>query len=269
MDNPIPASPGHHDNPSLSIPNQTHPRRQTMSKLDHPIRSALLQGKRLTYAVEIQILDKIFGGIPKNPEIIQKWIGAVVEDKTQGQAIAAQTVAAMAPSERGDPVVAEALQEELSEASWIGFKGDAKGLYIEGRQVKALLKECANILRIPLNLAAFKQRVAERMFVIEDRVYLDRQEPDGFEEGPVHAMTAQGPISALKRADYCKRPLIAFTVEVLNEAYVTKDKKRIPPGDALLALVDYGRNNGIGAERSQGAGRYEIITFEQIENSES
>lgn len=142
-----------------------------------------------------------------------------------------------------------------------------------------MLKENASVLRETLDMSALKARVAERVFVNEDRVYLGKKEVDGTISGVVHAMTPQGPIAALKKVDYVERPLIRFTVTCLNESFMcktedpekvaagakgTSGRKRIGCKDIVLALLHHGRELGMGADRSQGYGKFDIVEFEEI-----
>ena len=212
------------------------------------------------FEVEIKISDKILGGTPKDPNVIDGWLNTVISDEHQMRKLAAETKEAMKPNEDE-----EKLKETLSEANWCGFKRDENGLFIEGRTVKAMLKETANILKNKLDLTAFKARVAERVFVLEDRVYLDTQTPDGDIEKPIHVMTAQGPRTSLKRTDYVSSPTIKCTLEAFDEPLLTKKKDKIVPQAYLEGILQFAMENGLGAERSQGYGRFEIVRFEKVE----
>lgn len=165
-------------------------------------------------------------------------------------------------------------------------------------QVKAMHKEAANILKDLLDISGFKSKVAERVFVREDRVHLGRMQADGSNEAFLHVMTPQGQRNALKRVDYAVRPLIKFTLKVLNESIATKTpdkeaikaqeqepvddnttdkapakkkkakavpKKKIKPIDYLKYIYEYACEGGLGADRSQGHGKFDLVSIEQIE----
>jgi len=133
-------------------------------------------------------------------------------------------------------------------------------------QVKAMLKEAANILKGKFNLNAFKARVAERVFVIEDRISLGVVEPTGSFEEHIHAMTPQGPISALRRLDYVEQAEIRFRIRALDEPMVTKGtpKRQIFPAAYLPILLEYAqeRRPGGGTGR-QGYGQFDLISIEE------
>jgi hypothetical protein len=162
-----------------------------------------------------------------------------------------------------DSLSAETM-EALKESCWNGFKIDDQGLYLEGRQVKACLKESANIVKGMLNITALKQRLAERVYVVEETIPLSVKQPSGSYEAMIHAMTAMGPINALKRVDYVERPVIRFTLRVLNEPLMNKDKKKLPPMDYLTTILAHAGENGLGADRSQGNGQFDVIKLELI-----
>lgn len=238
------------------------------------ILSPLMADKYLHLRVALQVRDKICGGIPRNPNIIEGWIKSVISDEHRIQKIVDSTKRAMGV----DNLTEEQIIEEVKKSAWNSFKFDEQGLYIEGRQCGALLKENASVLRETLDMSALKARVAERIFVNEDRIYLGKKEPDGTIQGVVHAMTSQGPIAALKKVDYVERPLLEFTVTCLNERFMTKSedpekikagekgtagRKRIGCKDILLALLHHGRDLGLGADRSQGYGKFDIVKFEE------
>ena len=104
-----------------------------------------------TYHARLGFRDKIMGGVPKNAKVIEAWI----RSKT-GVTNEAEIMHMMMRTlyELGLDVEADATPEQIIEASKqvaggksaVGFKRDDKGLYIESRQIKALIKECVNIL---------------------------------------------------------------------------------------------------------------------------
>lgn len=211
------------------------------------------------YQVKIRIRDRICGGIPKAKDVIEKWVKANVKDAVAQKEIVKETVEAM-----GDQ-----LTEEKIASMWTGFKRDERGPYIEARQVMALLKESANILKglkpktgkgskPIINIANFRARLAERVFVEPNRIHLGvgPDEPVEFIERTIRVMTVQGPRSALKRVDYVKHPVIAFTLRVLNDELIDRED--------LEKVLVHGQNLAIGADRSQGYGKFDLVAIEEI-----
>jgi len=229
------------------------------------------------YTMTLDFKEKLCGGIPKSEKAIEGWIRANVEDKSKLEQMVADTKESMNVDN-----LSESDLENLAKSAWNGFKSDERGLYIEGRQIKSMFKESANVIKNVLNVSAFKARIAERVFVVEDKVHLRYsgldialadifQEPSGSYEGMVHAMTAMGKISALKRVDYVEKAYITFTLKILNEKIITKDKKRLDVPQYIMHLITHSQENGLGAERSQGNGKFNCSFFglkEEIKSNE-
>ena len=215
------------------------------------------------YEVKITILDKICGGIPKAKDVIEKWVEVRVKGPEAQKEIIKETVEAM-----GDQ-----LTEEKIASMWTGFKRDERGPYIEARQVMALLKESANILKglkpktgkgskPVINIANFRARLAERVFVEPNRLHLSvrAEEPVPFMERTIRVMTIQGPRSALKRVDYVEQPTITFALRVLNDNLIGKEE--------LEKVLEHGQHLGLGADRSQGYGKFDLVAIEEIGSPE-
>lgn len=218
------------------------------------------------FAVKIHCTYQLRGGIPYSPDVIESWIKTRFTDQDRIGQLIAQT-----KTEVGTDTFTKDQLNEIKEVVWRGFKKNDQGLLIEGRQLGALLKESANIVKGILGITAFKAKVAERFFVIENSIPLGKTVADGFAEDFVHAITPQGPISALKRTDYVLSQTLAFTVRALNEPFTTKDadgtKGCLPVLTALEHLLEYGQNLGIGADRSQGHGRFTVQEIKEIVTS--
>lgn len=201
------------------------------------------------YQVTLRIRDKICGGMPKNPELLKGWIAASTEHND-------------ATTTQQEKDAREVLLTPTEEKSWNGFPADEKGLFIWSRQVKALFKECASMLRITVEKRGSKQ-IFQHGFEVKgpdraDRVYLGKKDADGSDEGPIHVQTAQGPRTAIKRVDYVSGVDIKFEVWVLttngNETRHIGEKE-------LKLLLNFGQENGLGADRSQGHGKFDVIEF--------
>ena len=227
-----------------------------------------LMGGMLTFKVKLVFNGRVYGGLPKNPNTIRKFIearsnqGKLPEEFTpeQKEQVALEIEAAV--DANGE-----------SEASMTVFARDERGLYVENRQLKALLKECASILGKSWDVAAAKNKVAERVFVEEPKVYLVRAadgvtvvtKADGEHCAAIHVQTSQGPRSALKMSEYVEGAQLEFTVVALNEPLVTKtDKHKLHPTAYVEALLKYGERIGIGKDRSQSQGTYTLVSVTQV-----
>ena len=204
------------------------------------------------YLATARIIGQIEGGVPKNAEMIKTWLETKGVSKAD---IYQDTLAAMGKEEAADG--AEAAQADLTEKNWCGFKCGDRGLYIEARQIKAAFKEAANVCKGMIGLTAARSKLAERVWIRgidnPEAIWLGTEKPDGTEERVVHAMTRRGPISSIKRTDYVNAPTLEFELEVLNDGTFTEE--------TLRELLVYMGKNGIGANRSQSAGQFELVSF--------
>lgn len=219
------------------------------------------------YRVKIKI-GTIAGGTPKHKDLLKGWINATNKE--------------LSDEERAKLVEATAeelpdLSEEKEAKSWVGFKSDDDGLYIDGRQLKAMLKESANIIKkiAPsrvdkkknpkgIGITAFKSKVADHVFVVERKVHLKRdgefiKEADVLDERPIHVMTAQGPRSSIKRTDLVHGATVEFTIRRVDDIAVTEK--------ALYAILSYCQYVGLGADRSQGMGTFKVVEMEKSKES--
>ncbi len=212
---------------------------------------AKYESKSYPFRFEATLLvTDIAGGIPSDPNVIEGWLRTKIADKDDliRQAVAETMI------ERG--VGAEEATELVAKNKHLnGFKRDEKGLYIEGRQVKAAIKEAANVARavgkLPdkwgLTRKGIDGFVAEHIMVVEDRVYLGVERPDdvllSFPKGRF------GP--SVQYTEIVSQAKVGFTV--IADYDFTAEQW------AMLWLT--GQQQGLGAMRSQGHGRYEVVTW--------
>lgn len=210
------------------------------------------------YAVAIRFREKLCGGVPKAADsVLHDWIKAKTgydDDQTKEQV----------------KVASEQMIDEEAEKSWMGFYRDEDhGLFIESRQVKAMFKEAATMLRITTSKLGSKQ-IFQHGFEVKGavnptRIYLGQTEPDGFREGPIHVTTAQGPRTAWKRVDYVERVELKFDIWVLGTH--AQEKRHIAEED-LVRMLTFDQENGLGADRSQLQGKFDVTDFEVIAKAE-
>lgn len=137
-------------------------------------------------------------------------------------------------------------------------------LLIDGRQVKAMLKEAAMIAgaagHLPMTKwgktsKAMKGFLAEHLFVEEERILLRRTEPDRIEQAFVHTFRGAG----LKLEEMLDDVEVAFTL-IADFDFASMDP------DFFGKVFSAGEYNGLGASRSQGFGRFAVTAFERIES---
>jgi len=232
------------------------------------------------YAGELQI-EQVMGGTPSDPKVAEGWLKSrmgIDKDELLQEKVA-EVMAARQLSE------AEALDEVAKLKHLNGFKRErcsscpedalcATGkhqLYIEGRHLKAAIKEAASVARSVENLSSrygatnkgTLSFVAEHIIVQEDRLYLYKKdpatgkiapvyEPDGIQQSfPRNPITRQ---TGIQYTEYVNGAVVGFTI--LSDYEWTREE--------WGAIWLTGGNQGIGASRSQGYGRYNVIGWEQI-----
>lgn len=193
-------------------------------------------------------IGRIAGGTPTDPRVAEGWLKTKLGDRDD---LIREAVAEVM-AERG--VTADEAAEEVSRNKHLnGFRRDDNGLYIEGRQVKAAIKEAANV-RWPKDRWGPSRKgtlsfFAEHVFVQEDRLHLGVTEPTGIAQRFVHTWRGSG----IQYEEYVDDVKLALTVATDHE--FTEEQW------ALLWLT--GEQQGLGASRSQGYGRYEVIGWER------
>jgi hypothetical protein len=218
-----------------------------------------------TYAVRLEFRDKLMGGTPKDPKAIEGWL-----KKNAGLAggeLRRATVRTLI--ENGVDLTENPTDDEINAAiagvaslkQTQGFKTDKEhGLYVEARAVKAMLKESVNVAyagekRGPTR-KGFRSFFAERVFVNPDRIYVGTRQPSGVELFVGHVTGREGPRSTLTYVEYVERPVLACEVIVFNDE-ITEDE--------WPTIWVHAGENGFGALRSQGFGRFEVERWDTVE----
>ena len=232
------------------------------------------------FAGDIKI-QQLMGGTPSDPKVAEGWLKSKMGlDKEDIIAKAVEEVMAARSVDQET-----ALKEVDKRRHLTGFKREqcpgcpekelcATGrhpLYIEGRHLKAMLKEAASVARAVDNLdsrygATSKgvlSFVAEHIVVVEDRLYIDRLDPASGKVDSVLEPTGilqsfpRNPITrqtGIQYTEYIEDAIVGFTVV---SDYPWKHSE-------WATMWVTGGNQGIGASRSQGYGRFDVTRWEQI-----
>lgn len=196
----------------------------------------------------------IAGGTPTDPKVAEGWLRTKIADKDD----LIREMVATTMIERG--VTADEAAEIVDTLKHLnGFKRDELGLYIEGRQLKAALKEAASVAvsadllpgrgwgKTNKGLLGY---LAEHVMVLEDRLHLGVIEPTGIAQRFVHTWRGNG----IQYEEYVEDAKIDFTV--ISDHDFTHDE--------WAMIWQKGEHQGIGASRSQGFGRYEVTRWESV-----
>lgn len=231
-----------------------------------PTRSGIFDARTTLfsrYEVRIVFRDKVIGGIPKDPKLIEGWLRAKAgiadhEEVRQAMLRTLAELGALVNEEMTFDDLVKASETVASSKQTTGFKAGAEGLYVESRQVKAMLKESTNVLFGGERWGATKKGprsfLAERVFAEPDKLWLGVREPTGIELMIGHLMGATGPRSTLGYHEYVQQPELSFQVLVVRDC-VTADQ--------WSDIWVHAQENGFGALRSQGFGRFYLAQWDR------
>lgn len=203
------------------------------------------------------IAANIHGGCPRNPDVVRSWLRAKagISDEAEIEAEVAR-IFALDPTRSEGDIVAEAIAP-MVDRNVNGFKRDENGLYLEGRQLKACLKEAVSVARaagkLPAKFGETSKGViafaAEHIVVPADRLYLGRTEHDDHHTRFVSTWRGTG----ITVEEVC--------YEVKLSASVWTDFRFTEEQWAMVWLT--AEQIGLGASRSQGYGRFTVIEWVQ------
>lgn len=206
-------------------------------------------------------MHSIAGGTPSDPNVAEGWL----KSKTAAKDDLVRGLVMEIMADRG--IDLETATKEADRLKHLnGFKRDPqRGLYVDGRCLKAAIKEAASVARAADKLEArwgktskgILNFVAEHIQVVESRLYFRTQdgapvtEPDTvIQSFPKNARTGQ---TGIQYTEVCEGVFIDFTV--------ISDWKF---SDAEWATIwGTGEYQGLGATRSQGMGRYAVTRWDQ------
>lgn len=224
-------------------------------------------------------INEILGGVPSNPNVIDGWLRTKL-----GIAKEEQIEAAVQSIMEARGVGREEAVEELAKTrSLNGFMRrrcdncppegdlcDAKNvhaLYIEGRQLKAALKEAASIAVAADRLPArgwgktnkgLLSYLAEHVMVVEHELIL--YTPNGVDEVYAPNLIHQHFVntgrfgSAIQYQEVVKRPRVKFTV--ISDHPFTREE-----WGQIWVTSEF---QGLGASRSQSYGRFKLIGWKSV-----
>lgn len=206
-------------------------------------------------------VPQIMGGTPTDSKVAQAWLKTkVVADDDQIRAMVAETML-----ERGVGLD-EAVDIVDDKRHLVGFKKDEVGPYVEGRQLKAAMKEA---LSIAVAAGKIDQRgwgttkkfvtsyFPEHVFVQEKRLHMFSDEACKVPFAEKHIAIEQKFVhsrfgAAISYSEYLIDAFIPFTI-VTDHNFTEKQW-------AMMWLT--GERNGLGASRSQGYGTYEVVEWD-------
>jgi hypothetical protein len=214
------------------------------------------------YRVTIAFREKLCGGKPANEELLADHIRRQTgHDDELTKRLIEEAKSPTATSEG----LAELTEEKLEKSRTRFLEERGKGLYIESFQVKACFKQSASMLGFYKKKRGTKNMCAEGAEIKgidhESRIYLGKLVPDGTDESVVHAMTPRGPISGIKHVDYVERVTLSFEIWVLKTP--SAETRHVGESD-VVEILTFAQENGLGAERSRGFGKFSVVEFQKL-----
>lgn len=210
----------------------------------------------VVYEVEIEYEKPVLGGIPKAKDVIAKW----VESRAKKKGRPPEEIQKMVEKISDEVYISG---EEEVERLWTTFKADENGLYIEDRNIKAMLREAATTLGYFRGQGSMQRKQTfQHGLVIKPykvRFYRDGEvikEPEATQERPVLIDYKGTPMAALKKEDVILPGARSkFYIAVIdNDAF-----KR----DDFVNMLELCQEIGIGAARSQQFGKFRIIDISE------
>lgn len=249
-----------------------------MATIDTSITSVFAGHQDWTaYEATLKFTGRLVGGAPSDPKLVEGWLGKNL-GITDADQLAAWTREHLAetkginPAEATDEDIKEALEENAAEKKAQVFKRTADGFpYIEGRHVKAMIKEATSIAypRGEHKFGSYRNSkgtitggkeprsyVAERVFVPEQPIIVGT-DISGVELAIGHIndwKSESGKRSTIGYFEYIEDAEITLEIKVLDDCLSTEQWARI------WTIAEM---NGLGARRSQGAGQFVITKWEK------
>lgn len=214
------------------------------------------------YECELHFTGRVLAGVPKDAKLMEGWLRskAGITDEEELRVMMARAL-----RDLGAEVSEGATFEEIEQASAsiadtksCAFKRNGAGPYLEGRQLKAALKEAINVAYPKTAWGktgkGSKNYLAERVFVDNEHLLLEDASDDGVEFIVKHISDRGGKRSALGYYEYSDKPRIGCSVSVLDDCFKSNEWARIWVAAERL---------GLGAMRSQGFGPFEVVRWER------
>ena len=220
--------------------------------------------------------NDIAGGVPSNQKVAEGWIRSKLGSNSDKDSRIKEAVAEMMKSRNLSEE--EAVAELNANRNVNGFWRTPEGqLFIQGRTVKAALKEAVSIAVAAGNLPQRKwgttnkgamSFAAEHIQVLTEQVRLWHPREDGADlttplrpiteptliqqTFPVNPITKQ---TGIQYTEICQRVIVEIEVTTDCDDYTDAE---------WAAIWLTGNLQGIGAARSQDHGRYSVIGWEKI-----
>jgi hypothetical protein len=206
--------------------------------------------------------DILVGGVPSDPKVAEGWLKSKIKDVDDGdrriqEMVAEVMVTRGVAADEAIEIVNDLRNLNGFKRGIVGDEGHEGELYIEGRQVKAALKEAVSVAVAAKKLQMqgwgatrkfLTNYLPEHVFIPETKLWLGVKEPSGILQQFVH--THRG--SSIQYQEFVQDVTLDFTV--------VSDHDFSPKEWGLIWTT--GEFQGLGASRSQGYGVYQIVKWD-------
>ncbi len=150
-----------------------------------------------------------------------------------------------------------------------------EGIWMPSNNIKAGIKENWSVMGLANQVRGSRKGIAEGVFICcadswskptteRDWIYLG-EKPAGVYTAVSHSIGPKGPTSSIKRHEYVIRPVIKYDIYVANALSVSE---KISDDELAKALVHF-EEHGLGACRSQGFGKFDILEICELATVEA
>ena len=218
-----------------------------------------------TLRVSIQIREWMLAGKPASLDVAEKMLKARgLEDQ-----IEALPTDEAGRAEKAEEVVLEGLCEFFRRPGKLGPDGK-EGIWFPTNHLKAGIKENWSVLGLRNEIRGSRGAIAEGLFVYAavppgtptdelDWIWLG-EAPKGQHTAIAHTMSPKGPVHSLKRHEYVEKVTFSFDVAI---ARVLLEADKIPD-EKFAAMITHWAEHGMGACRSQGFGKFDILEIKDV-----
>lgn len=225
--------------------------------------------------VTIVFRDRLVGGQPKDPKLVEGWLKAKtgITDDDEIRAMMRSHLlevgieGAAQMTQEDLTAAAEKASSEIAERKTQGFKRDAADRpVIEARHLKAGIKECVNILFAGDKWGSTRKGpkgfTAERVFVEPGRIPVGLASDVLVDLAVGHITGPSGPMSTIGYYEYVEKAEASFTIkQLLGQSRGSRGEPSLSY-DQWARVFAHMELNGIGAMRSQSFGQFVVTRFE-------
>lgn len=212
--------------------------------------------------VKIQLRELLYGGQPRHLDAANAMLAA----RGLGDQIEAIP---------DDPTARAEAAERVSEEGICQFhrRPGKDGIWFPTNNLKACLKENWSVLGFRQAHLGSRVSIAEALFVYSvppdgspaverDYIYLGPG-PDGIATSVCHSEIRGQKMASIKRNEFLKQPVLEFEIAIAREIVQKL------PDESLAASLLHAAEHGLGASRSQGIGKFDILEMQDLGVSDS